>query len=60
MFAVTSTDVYTMRLPSAERLGCARYGAGVVIGSGSPLVLPDVSLIGTRQRFVLPPLSLAK
>ncbi len=33
MLVVTSAAEYARRVPSVETLGCARYGAGVVIGS---------------------------
>ncbi len=49
-----------MNRPSAEMLGCARNGTPLVIGSGSPSLLPDPSSIGIRQRFALPARSLTK
>jgi hypothetical protein len=46
--------------PSRLKLNPPLQSDGVVNGSGSPSTSPDVSSIGMRQRFIVPPRLLEK
>src|SRR6266571_1841459 len=60
MFPDPVAETNESRAPELEIVGVSAQVVGTVSGSGSPWVFPVCSSIRTFQRFMLPPLSLAK